>query len=721
MSFARSVSQFQWVTSVLVFASLHCLAFGAPAFATLPDPGVADPNTPVTRVEYTYGNQAFVPTELIGTGRAVEVTASVHYPANLEGGPFPLVAIVHGGFNTCGPGVFDLSTGLGNPWPCPPNTEITPSYVGYDYIAEVLASHGFIVVSISANGVNAAIFDLSGSTGGDRLARAELLQHHLDLWSTFTTNVEPIFQGLFVGKVDLDRVGTMGHSLGGSAVLRHVELSRDLGSPQNVRSVLTIAPMRGDVVNGVHLASILPNCDGQIKTFDGVLSFDRARYNDPSDPSSRHTLHVGGANHNYFNTIWNEDDWAGGFGGLGPNVYAAAENKECSFSQPTNGRLDQSAQESVGRAYATAFFRRYLKGEESLAPYLNGEASPPPSVATDRVYPSYHAPWTERLDINPMLDDSALVTNALGGSVSETGLSAGTFEICGATGLCEAHTDTLKNFREPHHGTEELAGVGQTRLSWDGTASYTNAIPVSASDFRAYLALQFRVSVDYKDARNPVGLGQDFDIVLVDADANEASVPASYHSDALFFPPGLPESFYASIFHPVPRLVLNGVRIPLSAFTGVDLARITAVRFDFEDTGTVFVSDLALADSNPIDSDSDGVVDYQDNCVTLANPSQLDADLDGFGNRCDGDLTQTGVVTGTDYNAFLQCFGQTAPTPGVGPDPEDPDCGESDIDGDGLVAGADFGAFSALFGTAPGPSGLVCADSSGATAPCEVP
>jgi hypothetical protein len=99
-----------------------------------------------------------------------------------------------------------------------------------------------------------------------------------------------------------------------------------------------------------------------------------------------------------------------------------------------------------------------------------------------------------------------------------------------------------------------------------------------------------------------------------------------------------------------------------------------------------------------LDGDSDGVPDAFDNCVNTPNgPSlatascndQEDDDNDGFGNPCDGDLTQDGNTLGDDFSAmFPLLFG---PTPSAG-----------DLTCDGSVLGDDFSAMFPLLFTSPG-------------------
>lgn len=111
------------------------------------------------------------------------------------------------------------------------------------------------------------------------------------------------------------------------------------------------------------------------------------------------------------------------------------------------------------------------------------------------------------------------------------------------------------------------------------------------------------------------------------------------------------------------------------------------------------------------DQDLDGACDGFDNCAAVANEGQQDADRDGFGNACDADLDDDGVVSLADLGAVLTCLGRAVP--GAGPE-SDPYCRESDLDSDGEVGSDDLGTVQSLLGTLAGPSGLSCSG----TKPC---
>jgi hypothetical protein len=560
------------------------------AWAQGPDPGTPGPHA-VARQEYNFGDTALT---LSGFPGPIELHASITYPVDLASGPFPTVIFLHGRHATC----FQGSAAFLE-WPCTSGRQPIPSFQGYNYISDILASHGFIVVSISANGINAvdnSVFDLGA------LARAELIQKHLQILQTFNTTGGDPFGTLFSGAMDLNNVGTMGHSRGGEGVVRHFLLNASLGSPFGVKAVFPLAPVdfNRPVLNNASLDVMLPYCDGDVSDLQGVHYFDDARYNVPGDLARKHTTLVLGANHNFFNTIWTPglfpagtaDDWTA-------FVPGGTSNPWCG-EVTGNGRLSPEQQRGTGLAYIAGFFRLYLGGESVFLPMFKGAGLPPPSAMTTLIFQSYHAPDDpqSRLDVNRLLDAINLSTNTLGGAVIQSGLSP--YDLCG--GLAPEPRfclPTEPNTRQPHTTPSARAptvrGLSQLRFGWsDLTAAYENKLPPGSRNVGGFAVLQFRVSVNYFDPRNTPGVSKDFAISLTDGSGNSAMTLVSSSSRVLFFPPG--SSSLTDI--PVPKIFLNTARIPLSAFSGVNLNNIRSIDFLFDQQaqGALFISDLAFAD-----------------------------------------------------------------------------------------------------------------------------
>ena len=110
-------------------------------------------------------------------------------------------------------------------------------------------------------------------------------------------------------------------------------------------------------------------------------------------------------------------------------------------------------------------------------------------------------------------------------------------------------------------------------------------------------------------------------------------------------------------------------------------------------------------DARAQDSDGDGTPDVADNCLNTPN-TQVDPDLDGYGNICDADFDQDGDTDQDDFDYYSSCT-------------IDPAC---DLDEDGSIGGlGELVIMVALIGTPPGPSGLACAGTVPCTAPPTVP
>lgn len=570
--------RFQTVASLALFILLTALGAHS-ASAQTPDPGTTGPYA-VTREEYTYGNLAFTPSNFPS---AVELTASVHHPTDMTNGPFPMIVFLHGRHATCYRG-----TTASLRWPCMSNQQPIPSYQGYDYIASVLASNGYIVVSISANGISA--FDAQVTDLGMQ-ARAELIQRHLDQWKTFNTTGAAPFGTKFVGKVDMTRIGTMGHSRGGEGVVKHYAYNASLGSPYGIRAVFALAPVdfNRPVINNVALAVLLPYCDGDVSDNQGVHFYDDARYNVPGDSGGKNTVLVMGANHNFYNTIWTPGMFAAGAG----DDWASTTDPQCG-TVSGNKRLTSAQQRGTGLAYVSAFMRVYVGRETAFLPILTGQAPPPASAQTTNLYVSYHAPDTAstRRDINRLLDATNLTTNTLGGASTQSGLTPQ--DLCGGESPQPAQClpSTQSTSRQPHtvvSARSSKRGLSQLRTGWGAAnASYSNDLPTGSRDVSGFASLQFRVSVNFADTRNPPNVAQNFTVVLTDGTGAVSSVRVSDYSGVLFYPPGSVGS--------VPKVVLNMARLPLSAFAGVNLTDIRNVQFKFDQNlqGALLITDLSF-------------------------------------------------------------------------------------------------------------------------------
>ncbi|NNF17948.1 MAG: hypothetical protein HKN70_14485 [Gammaproteobacteria bacterium] len=106
---------------------------------------------------------------------------------------------------------------------------------------------------------------------------------------------------------------------------------------------------------------------------------------------------------------------------------------------------------------------------------------------------------------------------------------------------------------------------------------------------------------------------------------------------------------------------------------------------------------LIMAGASPLthaaDSDGDGINDLFDNCSQIANPLQIDADDDGFGNRCDPDLNNSGIVNFADVAIFSGVYLSADPV--------------ADFDSSGAVNFIDFSLVADFYLSPPGPGAVI--------------
>ncbi|QXJ22896.1 hypothetical protein AGRA3207_003974 [Actinomadura graeca] len=357
--------------SVRVMAALP-LVVGLPAAGASAPAAAAGGGGPVAVAEYDLGDTAFTDPE---SGTVSELRAVVHYPRTTTG-RLPLILMAHGLWWQC-----DVK--FVKDWPCADGAHPFPSYRGYDYLGATLASRGFVVASISLNGINRG-------TVSDPSDRAHLINEHLRLWQRLAGHGDGPLAGRFVdastrqpvtppfpGHVDMARVGTLGHSRAGKGVMWQASDEHRGEWPDGVgiKAVLGLAPVKFDDPEGDHsdtLATTLPftvvtgSCDGDSGELGQEYLDDVAGQNTVTDFS----ISLQKANHNFFNVTWT------------PPYKLGEDDSTCPAEE-----LTPRQQQGAFTDYAVAFYRYELYGDATALPVLTGKRPLPGVTAKVRVVP----------------------------------------------------------------------------------------------------------------------------------------------------------------------------------------------------------------------------------------------------------------------------------------------------------------------------------------------
>ncbi len=322
----------------------------APTLAT--DPG--DPGTfQVVSSDYRVPG-----IKLAGMPAKIETLGHVVSPEGAAAGA-PLVLFLHGRHEACYQTPDNLGGGFPE-WPCRRGTSPIPSYLGYVYAQQLLASQGYVTVSISANGINAQDFNLAD---GGAAARAALIRRHLALWSG--PDADDVIGD--ASQADLSSVILVGHSRGGEGAAR-ASLSIPLGAPYNIRGQVLIGPTDFGRQTSAFIptVTVLPYCDGDVSDLQGQIFTDLARDVRTDDNALHSSILVMGANHNFFNSEWTPgiavapsfDDW------FGPR------KATCGRDNPA--RLSASEQRKVGKSYIAGAVALMADGDNSMLPLFDG-------------------------------------------------------------------------------------------------------------------------------------------------------------------------------------------------------------------------------------------------------------------------------------------------------------------------------------------------------------
>ncbi|MFD8228736.1 hypothetical protein ACFV16_31880 [Streptomyces massasporeus] len=522
---------------------------GARMPAQAPANGV-DPGKPGSYRTVT-GKYDLDPVRLPGFDTPVEMTAEVVAPKGAAG-KRPLALFLHGRHSTCyKPGSEDDVTG---DWPCADGYKPIPSHLGYLRDQRLLASQGYVTVSISANGINAQ--DWEAEDAGAQ-ARSSLVRQHLARWADWTAHRSSAPAVVRQApKADLSRVLLVGHSRGGEGVNRAAmdSLYRPPAAEDGyrgpvrwkVRGTVLIGPtiFGQNPVADVPSMTLLPGCDGDVSDLQGEDFVDGTR-GIGRGTALHSAVYMVGANHNYFNSEWTpgeavapaQDDF-----GTDPEGPA---DPVCAPGAAT--RLTAAQQHKAGATYIAAAARLFLAGDDRVRPLLDGSGKRAPSA-----------------------DPARVLTHAVGGRRSAGFLPDGGAKVSGAR-LCAAIDpdpavaclNPEAPGSSPHFAsweTERETGRSAVDVKWSAPGRAARVTPAKPLSLRGSQKLALRVFVP------PNTTGTKFDVSVTDS-SNRRVKLGSVRVD------GLPGSARTASHW------AQELRVPLSAATraGLDLKHVKSL------------------------------------------------------------------------------------------------------------------------------------------------
>jgi len=249
-------------------------------------------------------------------------------------GPWPLALIVHGNHNY---------------------REFSDP--GYGYLGDLLASRGFITVSVDENFING----LSAENDG----RAWLLLKHLEVWKGFNETKD----GPFFGRVDMNNIAVMGHSRGGEAAATAAAFNRLKYYPDdfkqefkfnfNIKAVVAIAPVDGQYkpssvftpLENVNYLIIHGSHDGDVSTAMGARQYERLQFTD-GQPWFKSMVFMYRANHGQWNTVWQNKD-------NGPRSGRSLDLRTL---------IDGEAQRQMAKVFISGFLEATLRQKREYVP-----------------------------------------------------------------------------------------------------------------------------------------------------------------------------------------------------------------------------------------------------------------------------------------------------------------------------------------------------------------
>lgn len=575
---------------ILLTAALLLLAACKPVTAPPPTPAASEPAaSPVPNlppaITYDLGEGILVqerfPEDSRFRNMPVRLNGVIAAPPG-EDGPYPVVVILHGTH----PGCPEDEGGVDR-WPCDPAVE-RPNYQGFDYLVSELAAAGYVALSVNINAENS--FGFGEPTPGERLQ--QLLDLHLSALAEAAAGGANDFGVDLAGRADLHRLTLFGHSRGGEMAFSlanntALPFGSDGGAYGPVEGILLIAAatVSVDPAGGsrVPMAIVLSACDADVVSQDGQHFYEAARIA-PQQSAWAVSAWLERANHNFFNATLSDDP----------------------FGRPNRPDCETILEPAVQRDWLADYAVDFLTTIYSVNPAAIRAASIRMGMNVFEPAPAdlyglpgrvaAMAPARNRLPLLiPAAEEELAAGPATGGSVTAQAI---TTQFC-PNGF---YTPTEMPGSEPCRRMT-MTVPGQPALvvvSWEEPGGELRfSLPAGIGMLNFFDAISLRAAVDPLSPLNAAGEAQAISVRLTDGSGATATVAVPPSGGALQYPPGLvqDDDFFGSLFSGI--VPMTTLRLPILAFTGVNLMNIVevALLFDGQPSGTLFLADVELVRS----------------------------------------------------------------------------------------------------------------------------
>ncbi|SFI68748.1 hypothetical protein SAMN04515648_1172 [Phyllobacterium sp. CL33Tsu] len=611
--------------------------------------------TPSLMFYYNLGNLVTTPEDYPGSklkGVSTMLTpirGSVRYPdeiKNEDGAKYPVIILVHDTDTT------DAKKVIKN------------HHQGFDYLVSDFVSQGYVVFSIDAEEINSwtefSGNNLQSEYDKTGVARAQLVMATLDKLRFVnekgdrdSTN-SPGVLNVLKGKLDLERIGLVGHGRGGAAVANAINFNKTrLGATEgrlkaallaDASSVLkyTTEPfselantVSGDpaVIDDAKFKDIIKRLNISYAAGTGEAAPHNIKAALMLAPSDRKAVTgltgmpwavvVAGCDKAALGINTGAGNLAGGpifdrsrFGpaedasphfqlfirGANSGAYNTIQKPEPAAATVCNHpvlgprlALNGDDQRNNARFIIGSFMRLFVGGEKAFAPYWNGQAQLPPSAC-----PGGKGTCDERvlLTIQKDAGNTTLIQRYETPAAATVNQLGGVFSLKGFTQAvqCPMAPEGCYSWMPKLFDNLQTASDRYQLFWWDKNATITTELKGLSTAGRDYLT--FRAALVHD-----LAIGQEILVTLTDGKGKSATVEASDFTDVLYQTPRPKGDGRPMIIDPLdmPSTMfgykenLHMIAIPLRAFKGIDTTNLSKLELVLpKEVGRIALGEIEL-------------------------------------------------------------------------------------------------------------------------------